>query len=202
MQSSRPTPTRWPLVLFLMVPAVGILLFTLQSPATPVRVPVPATSLTAFFNLPTSAPTPTALTAGETAPPFILEGLDGETHSLQSYRGKRVILNFWATWCAPCRLEMPLLQAAHTRLEKSGVIVVGVNQAEDVATIRKYVKELNLTFPVLLDSVQSVSQDYQVFGLPTTFFIDSQGRLQDENLGPLTEETLQGYLDKLVAKDK
>lgn len=200
MQS--PRAARWPLVLFLMVPTLGILLFALQPPATPVRVAMPATSLTAFFNLPTSAPTPTALTAGQAAPSFVLEGLDGAAHSLESYRGKRVILNFWATWCAPCRLEMPLLEAAYTRLEKSGVIVVGINQAENAATIRRYAKELNLTFPILLDSVQTTAQVYQVFGLPTTFFIDSRGRLQDENLGPLTEQSLQQYLDQLAAKDQ
>lgn len=139
---------------------------------------------------------------GQPAPGFSLEGLDGKQHRLQDYLGKRVVLNFWATWCIPCRLEMPLLDATYRRLESSGVVVIGINFGEDRTVARQYVDELNLSFPILTDEAGIAARAYGVIGLPTTFFIDSQGILRDRYVGPLTLRSLQDYLDRLSTLDE
>jgi len=204
MKISQKKSTRFAFLTLLVIPISGLLLMASRPPTASSPIyPVPATSLTAFFSGPASLPTPTPLSAGSAAPPFALVGLDGKQYSLQDFRGKRVLLNFWATWCPPCREEMPLLQATYTRLASKGVVVIGVNAGEDVRAVRQYVQELNLTFPILLETTQwKAVEGYQVPGLPTTYFIDSKGRLIDQNVGPLTEAKLQSYLDKLAAADR
>lgn len=155
---------------------------------------VPSTSLTAFFNVPTMMPSSTPPARGEAPPEFTLMGLDGHSHSLKDYRGKAVILNFWASWCAPCRVEMPLLQTTWERLSNK-LVVLGINTGEDEKTITGFMNELNLTFPVLLDQENLVARRYSVFGLPTTYFVDANGILKDRSLGPLTPTDLKMYLE-------
>ncbi|MHB8626405.1 MAG: TlpA family protein disulfide reductase [Aggregatilineales bacterium] len=191
------------LTVWLLLPIIGIVLLitTQQYASAPLQKTSsdPVTSLTTPVTVPTSILTPTALSAGESAPLFVLNGLDGKKHSLQDFRGRIVILNFWATWCPPCRAEMLLLQATYDQLKTQGVIVIGINNKESVATVTQYIQELHITFPILFDPTEGSFQAYQVFGLPTTYFIDSRGQLQDENVGPLTETTLTDYLKRLNA---
>src|SRR5258708_5256357 len=125
----------------------------------------PAVAFTPSVNLPQLI--------GKPAPDFTLTGPDGKTRRLTDYRGKLVVLNFWATWCAPCRLETPLLQKTYARLQTGGLVILGIDQAEDIAPVNSFVKEFNLTYPILLDTDLSATQAYGVIGLPTTFFIDS-----------------------------
>lgn len=176
------------LVVLLMLQAINGVL----SAQPTVRIPV--TSLTPFFNLPTMLPSSTPPTRGEAPPDFVLMGLDGQPHQLKDYRGKAVILNFWATWCAPCRIEMPLLQKTWERLSDK-LVVLGINTGEDEKTITAYMSELGLTFPVLLDKDNVVARRYSVFGLPTTYFIDANGILKDRSLGPLVTDDLKMYLE-------
>ena len=119
-----------------------------------------------------------------TAPPALSgRTLDGEV-SLAGLRGKVVILNFWAAWCAECRPEMPVLDRLYRELGSKGLAVVGVNAREDVATVRRYAKELRLTFPLLLDQPGAINAAYGVIGLPTTFVVGRDGRAVAFGVGP------------------
>ncbi len=195
------------LVILLVVPISGFLLLGLQQAVNSSRgsapqAPIPVTSLEGVIKLSPAAPTEISLATDQAAPTFALVGLDDKTHRLQDYQGKRLVLNFWATWCAPCRIEMPLLEATYKRLEKSSYIVVGVNFSEDKAKVRQYVDDLKITFPILLDPGSYVFQEYEIMGLPTTYFIDSKGTIRAKYVGLLTPESLQQYLDLLSESDK
>jgi cytochrome c biogenesis protein CcmG, thiol:disulfide interchange protein DsbE len=110
-----------------------------------------------------------------TPPAFRGRTLDG-TLSLTDIRGRVVLLNFWASWCAECRPEMPVLQRLHEELGPRGLAVVGVNAREEVATLRRYATELRLTFPLVLDRDGTINHQYGVVGLPTTFLVGRDGR--------------------------
>ena len=132
---------------------------------------------------------PPAPAIGHPAPEFAVTAAVGETFRLSALRGTPVVLNFWATWCPPCRAELPELQAAHERYARE-VAVVGVNQAEPTAAVTAFLGQNHLTFPVPLDERGDVSRRYAVRGLPTTFFIDRSGIIRHIQIGPLTEATL------------
>jgi len=120
---------------------------------------------------------------GRMAPDFQLETLDGQTVSLSDYRGQPVLLNFWASWCGPCRFEMPFLQEAYEQYSGQGLVVLGVNLLEETETVREFVRQEGLTFPILLATTQEVPLDYNVRNIPATFLIDSEGRIQDIKIG-------------------
>ena len=136
---------------------------------------------------------PAAPVIGYPAPDFALTTLNGEEFKLSAQRGMPVVLNFWATWCPPCRAELPELRAASERYAGQ-VAIVGVNQAETAATVAKSAPALGLTFPIPLDQSGSVSRVYGVRSLPTTFFIDRDGVIRQIQNGPLTETTLAQLL--------
>jgi len=121
----------------------------------------------------------TALQAAQMAADFSLQDMDGEVHALEDYRGKVVLVNFWATWCPPCRKEMPALEALYKKLGDKDFVVLAINQWEDPDHVFAYTGELNVfpTFPILFDPDSAVSQLYHVKGLPTSFLVDPQGRL-------------------------
>ena len=130
---------------------------------------------------------------GKPAPDFVLEDLDGNLVRLSDFRGKTVVLNFWATWCPPCRAEMPALQATYDqRLAQDDFVVLAVDLLfEDSAgAVADFVDDFELTFPVLLASEESVVRRYGVRGLPATFFIDRDGVLRDRALGPVFGDLL------------
>jgi peroxiredoxin len=111
------------------------------------------------------------------APAFDLQGPAGEPQRLLDHRGKPVILNFWATWCPPCRAEMPSMQRAHETVTEEGISVIAVNVGEDAETIERFLSETDVDFPIPMDLDSEVVQSYPVKGLPTTFVIDPEGRL-------------------------
>lgn len=123
------------------------------------------------------------------APDFTLTTLAGEPFVLSEAQGKPVVLNFWATWCGPCQRELPTLQAAAERYGDQ-VLIVGVDQGEAPATVQRYVDQLSLTFAIPLDTEFTVSERYNVRGLPTTFFIDRQGVIRQMWLGEMNSITL------------
>lgn len=137
----------------------------------------------------TDAGLPPAPAVGHPAPDFTLTTVAGDTFTLSAWRGKPVILNFWATWCPPCRAELPELEAAHERYAGQ-VIVVGVNQMEPAASVAAFAGQVGLTFPLPLDLRGEVSREYAVRSLPTTFFIDRAGVIRRIQVGALTEATL------------
>jgi peroxiredoxin len=136
---------------------------------------------------------PAAPVIGYPAPDFTLTTLDGEEFRLSAQRGTPVVLNFWATWCPPCRAELPELRAASARYADQ-IAVVGVNQAAPAATVAATASDLGLTFPIPLDQSGAVSRTYGVRSLPTTFFIDRNGVIRQIQNGPLTEATLAQLL--------
>jgi cytochrome c biogenesis protein CcmG/thiol:disulfide interchange protein DsbE len=132
---------------------------------------------------------PPAPAIGHPAPDFTLPTVAGDTFTLSALRGKPVILNFWATWCPPCRAELPELEAAHERYAGQ-VIVVGVNQMEPAANVAAFAGQIGLAFPLPLDAQGDVSRQYAVRSLPTTFFVDREGVIRRIQTGALTEATL------------
>jgi peroxiredoxin len=117
------------------------------------------------------------------APAIDLEGSDGHRVRLADFAGRPVIVNFWATWCPPCRAEMPSLQRAWEALKKDGIGVIGVNVGEDSETVSQFSMEHSLTFPLALDEDSAVLQRWPITGLPTTFVVDPKGRLAYMALG-------------------
>jgi len=135
------------------------------------------------------------------APTLDLPMLEGGRVDLAQLRGKVVVLNFWATWCPPCRAEMAELNATHHALGERGLMVLGVNQAQDQQTVQQFMKEQNLSFPIALDQRGEVSQRYRVIALPTTFIIDRAGHIREVLHGgaltrPLIESKVNALLDE------
>ncbi|WP_332651698.1 TlpA family protein disulfide reductase [Lysinibacillus sp. 54212] len=141
---------------------------------------------------------PTGLQKGDLPPQFKLETIKEEPMALSDAKGKKVILNFWATWCGPCREEMPALQAYDAANED--VVVVAVNLTDkdgDAEKISKFVSDFNLTFPVLLDQTGDVSKAYEVVNIPSTYFIDEKGIIQTKINGAIDEELIDLYIKQM-----
>ncbi len=135
--------------------------------------------------------------AGEEAPPILLEDLQGREVSLASFRGRPVILHFWATWCPLCREEMPILeQAARDRPE--GLAILGINLGERCDKVERYARQAGLNFPLLLDLRGKVAARYGVLSLPITILVGPDGRIAGSlTMGSLTRERLAERLDLL-----
>jgi len=127
-------------------------------------------------------------TVGMQAEDFRLTDLAGKEQSLSQYRGTIVLLNFWATWCKPCTTEMPAMQASYDKLRDKGFVVLAVNELEDDAKVRDHIKQYGHTFPVLMDRDNKVANQFGVFGLPVSVFIDQAGRVQEYIKGGLLTE--------------
>ncbi len=136
--------------------------------------------------------------AGMPASGFSLTDLHGTAHSLEQYRGKIVLLNFWATWCRPCTSEMPAMQTVYDQLRDKDFVVLAVNELEDEAKVREHIQQYKHTFPVLLDRENQVANQYGVFGLPVSVFIDQQGVVQEYIKGGLlTERKIQEIVSRI-----
>jgi thiol-disulfide isomerase/thioredoxin len=136
---------------------------------------------------PASTSAPSIAQPGAPAPQIRLPILAGGSSDLSAERGKVVLVNFWATWCEPCRTEMPGLQRLADELRDQPFALYAVDLQEDAATIQPYVRELGLRMPVLLDDDGGVTRSYGVRALPATFLIDRRGVLRQQRLGPLVE---------------
>lgn len=137
---------------------------------------------------------------GGKAPSFELMGLDGSAHTLEEYKGKSVVLNFWGSWCAPCVKEMPALQAQWDKWREEGVVVVGVNVGEDQMTVENFVNQVDIDFPVVMDTGRDAVRSYGVSPLPTTFFINSKGKIDSIHIGQLDLGSLDEQIGKLVGQ--
>jgi peroxiredoxin len=141
------------------------------------------------------------LEVGDTARNFYLQDLSGNTVSLEDFRGQPVLINFWATWCAPCRLEMPTLQAAQEAHQEDGLVVLAVNDQQAPEEISRFVEELDLSLTTLVDSKGVVSELYNVFNFPTTYFVDADGVVTAVHRGLLVESQIEEYLSSTIPQD-
>jgi thiol-disulfide isomerase/thioredoxin len=131
---------------------------------------------------------------GKPAPDFELDTLDGQTVVLSQLRGRLVLVNFWATWCGPCRHEMPFLQYIH---EKGGVMLLTVNVGESSSEVSQFMQSQGFSFTVLLDGEAAVAQKYNVMGIPTTLFIDKEGVIQNIKVGAFQN---QAEIETILSK--
>ncbi len=112
------------------------------------------------------------------APDFTLKSASGKNLKLSEHRGEVVLINFWASWCGPCRQEMPLLSELHDKYKALGFTVLGVNVEQDSAAAKKLLKEMPVTFPVLFDNDSTVSKQYDVIAMPSTVLVDRDGNMR------------------------
>lgn len=137
---------------------------------------------------------------GFLAPDFSLETLDGTTIALSDLRGQPVLVNLWASWCGPCRLEMPAMERIYGEYKSKGFEILAVNTSyqDNLVDVEAFVNEHNLTFPILLDKDRSAAQQYQLLALPSSFFIDRDGIIQEVVFGgPMAEALLRTRVDNL-----
>lgn len=127
--------------------------------------------------------TTTSVQAQEDAPDFTLKSTTGDNQRLAEQRGNVVMLNFWASWCAPCRKEMPLLDELYQRYQSAGFVLYGINVESDTAAADKLLEDIPVSFPVLYDPTSKVSELYGVDAMPTTILIDRDGKIRYTNRG-------------------
>ena len=135
---------------------------------------------------------------GRPAPAFDLETLDGGRLSLADLRGSPVVVNFWASWCIPCREEAPLLTAAAEEYEPQGLQVIGIVYQDSAESAREFVTRYGQTYPGLLDPDGRTAIDYGVFGIPETFFIDRGGIVRARQVGAVTEDDLRSQIEAIL----
>ena len=128
---------------------------------------------------------------------FTLEDLQGNKVTLSELKGKKVYLNFWATWCPPCKEEMPDIEKLYQETQDSNLIILAIDVGEDKKTVQDFIAKNNYNFTVLLDTKGEVSQLYQVTGIPTSYFIDTEGYLGDGVTGAIPLETMKEYVNNL-----
>lgn len=209
MQSSNRRPN--PNVLITIIIAgitLGLLmagLLNTQNDLTPVTTPTPDQGY--FFTVP-AQPTENTLflnlqtpKVGSAAPDFELPDRNGNAVHLSALAGSVVVVNFWASWCQPCREEMPILQAISEKYADQGLVVLGVNTTytDSLDEALAFVDELKLTFPILFDETGEVGErKYRVYGLPTSYWIDREGVIRSVQLGAMTEDQMLEILTPLL----
>ncbi len=136
---------------------------------------------------------------GKPAPDFQLPGLGGAEVSLSDFKGKPVLLNFWAGWCRPCEEEMPYLQQVYEEWSDQGLVVLTVNLGDSPSEVSRFMQSHQLSLPVLLDTKQSLAQKYNVASIPTTFFIDKDGIIRARIIGGFrSKEAIETKLSQIV----
>lgn len=135
---------------------------------------------------------------GQIAPGFSAQKVDGAVVSLSELRGQVVLINFWATWCGPCRAEMPDLDAVYQQYKEQGFALLGVNYQETPDQIQGFTSELRVGFPIAQDPSGEIARTYRVRGFPTSFFIDRNGTVAEVRIGPLNHDLVIDTLNKML----
>lgn len=140
------------------------------------------------------------LEKGNLAPDFELQTLAGETYKLSDLRGKKVIVNFWATWCPPCRLEMPEMEEFYSKYKIEGIEILAINLTQEEknrADVQEFIKEFGITFPVPMDEKGEIGRLYYISSIPTSFVIDTQGVIREKIVGPMTFDWMKRTLGSI-----
>jgi peroxiredoxin len=137
---------------------------------------------------------PTAPEIGAIAPPFTLTRPNGNTLRLSDYAGSRVIVNFWATWCEPCKVEMPELQRLYDQNRDEGLRVIGINLGESPQAVQRWIDDFNLTFDIVIDTDGAVTLLYRVLGQPSTYILNPSGIITHIFYGPVDFATLSAAI--------
>ena len=140
---------------------------------------------------------PTKAVVGQPAPNFELQSLGGQSVSLKDFKGKPVVINFWATWCGPCVYEMPFMQEIHNEWSAKGLVLLTINKGESLARVSQFMQYYNLSLSILLDTKEVVNQRYNVIGIPITFFIDKDGIIQEKVIGAFPNKA---EIEKRISK--
>ena len=135
---------------------------------------------------------------GKPAPGFTGNTFDGRQIHLNDLKGSIVAVSFWASWCGPCKAELPELQSAAQSYSKAGLKVLAINAGEEKSVVSSFASEMKLTLPILLDPDQAIFNQYHVVALPVTIWIDPQGIVRAETLGPLDQEMIASYMELLT----
>ncbi len=173
---------------------------TVTGLAAPSGQVTPANTIAPAVNTPYDPPRPESeqIKIGAVAPDFSLNTPDNQTIKLSQFRGKPVLINFWATWCAPCITELPLLVQTY-QANQGKLVILGINMKEDAGTVEARVKSVGITYPVGLDNTGEVTNRYQVRGYPTSLFVDKNGVIQRITVGPLSEDTIRSSLERVYS---
>ena len=131
------------------------------------------------------------------APDFKLKDLNGKVVSLSDFKGKNVYVNFWASWCPPCRGEMPDIEKLYQETKDSNLVILAINLGEDTGTVKSFIKENKYNFKILLDSDKSAGQQYNITAIPASFFIDKNGYIVNERVGAMTIDEMKDNISKL-----
>jgi|SRR5690625_2671626 len=142
--------------------------------------------------------TETGLKKGSLAPDFELETTDGKTVKLSDFRGEKILLNFWATWCPPCRAEMPDMQKYHEEYEEGIILAVNLIETEQsYENMEKFLDEYGITFSILIDEDTAVSSMYDAYALPTSYLIDTSGKIHTKAIGAINYDLLVQEFEKM-----
>ena len=167
--------------------------------ATPEPTPAPPSPTPEPTVTATPAPTPRTITTrvqseSEVAPDFEVELFDGETLRLSDLNGKVVVLNFWASWCPPCRWEMPFFETMWQEYRDRDVVFVGIAMSDTLESARGFAEEAGVTYPIALDTTNEIVRAYEILSLPTTFFIGKDGFIERRLAGAANEGVLKVFL--------
>ena len=139
--------------------------------------------------------------AGFPAPDFTLKTAEGEAYTLSDLKGQAILLNVWATWCPPCKAEMPAIEKVYNEYKEQGFVVLAINSTfqDDPLQIKPFTEEYGLSFPILLDETSDISRDYQVRSLPSSYFINRQGIITEVVIGgPMSEALLRTRIEEAL----